>query len=132
MSEAESRAEMDMDYLIGMALRYGVMLSVALLIIGIALLARSGAGAGEVLGASSPLNTSAVQIPAVLSRIPALDPLSFIVLGLVVLIATPVLRVVLGIISFARERDRLYVLITSIVLMNLMLAIFLVPMIVHL
>jgi uncharacterized membrane protein len=124
MSEADSRAEMDMDYLIGMALRYGVMLSVALLLIGIALLARDGA--------SSPLNTSTIHVPAIFSGIPSLDPLSFIVLGLVVLIATPVLRVVLGIISFARERDALYVFITSIVLMNLMLAIFLVPMVVHL
>ncbi|BBE42172.1 DUF1634 domain-containing protein [Conexivisphaera calida] len=132
MSEAEAKAELDMDYLIGMALRYGVILSVALLIIGIALLARDGAGAGEVLGAGSPLNTSVIQVPAILSGIPSLNPLSFIVLGLVVLIATPVLRVVLGIISFARERDRLYVFITSIVLMNLLLAIFLIPMIVHL
>ncbi|MGC9076765.1 MAG: DUF1634 domain-containing protein [Conexivisphaera sp.] len=132
MSEADSRAEMDVDYLIGMALRYGVMLSVALLLIGIALLARDGASSSEVLGASSPLNTSAIHVPAIFSGIPSLDPLSFIVLGLVVLIATPVLRVVLGIISFARERDALYVFITSIVLMNLMLAIFLVPMVVHL
>ncbi len=129
MSGSESKAEVDMDHLIGMALRYGVMISVALLIIGIALLARGGAG--EVLGANSPLNTSVVRFPAVLSGIPSLNPLSFIALGLVVLIATPVLRVVLGIISFARERDALYVFITSIVLMNIMLAIFLVPRIAH-
>jgi hypothetical protein len=81
MSEADSRAEMDMDYLIGMALRYGVMFSVALLLIGIALLARDGASSSEVLGASSPLNTSTIHVPAVFSGIPSLDPLSFIVLG---------------------------------------------------
>ncbi|MGC9016258.1 MAG: DUF1634 domain-containing protein, partial [Conexivisphaera sp.] len=64
------------------------------------------------LGASSPLNTSTIHVPAIFSGIPSLDTLSFIVLGLVVLIATPVLRVMLGIISFARERDALYVFVS--------------------
>ncbi|WP_243679233.1 DUF1634 domain-containing protein [Vulcanisaeta distributa] len=68
-----------------------------------------------------------------LSRLPNLDPLSFIILGLMVLIATPpVLRVALGVASFAMERDWLYVFITAVVFMNLMLAIFVLPSIMHL
>jgi uncharacterized membrane protein len=39
----------------------------------------------------------------------------FIQLGLLVLIATPVLRVVVSVYSFARMRDTLYVVVTLIV-----------------
>lgn len=45
-----------------------------------------------------------------------LDPKSIIQLGLVLLIATPVARVVYCIVGFARQRDRFYVLVSSIVL----------------
>lgn len=45
-----------------------------------------------------------------------LDPQSIVQLGLVVLIATPVARVVLCLIGFARQRSALYVAISSIVL----------------
>lgn len=46
----------------------------------------------------------------------ALQPQAFIVLGLLLLIATPVLRVAVSIIAFALEHDRRYVLITCVVL----------------
>jgi uncharacterized membrane protein len=45
-----------------------------------------------------------------------LDPPSIIQLGLLLLIATPVVRVVFCVIGFARQRDRLYVAISSTVL----------------
>jgi uncharacterized membrane protein len=41
---------------------------------------------------------------------------AIIQLGLVLLIATPVLRVMVSILGFAGERDRMYILFTSIVL----------------
>ena len=46
----------------------------------------------------------------------ALDARSIIQLGLVLLIATPILRVAFTLVAFALQRDRMYVLITSIVL----------------
>ena len=45
-----------------------------------------------------------------------------IVTGLLLLIATPVLRVAVSIVSFARERDRAFVVITSAVLGLLLLS----------
>jgi len=45
-----------------------------------------------------------------------LDARSIIQLGLVLLIATPILRVAFTWVAFALQRDRMYVLITSIVL----------------
>jgi uncharacterized membrane protein len=44
------------------------------------------------------------------------DPLAVIALGLLVLIATPVLRVAVSIVTFALERDWVYVAITTLVL----------------
>ncbi len=46
----------------------------------------------------------------------ALDPREIIQLGLLLLIATPVARVLFSVIGFAIERDYLYVIITLIVL----------------
>ena len=57
---------------------------------------------------------------------------AFIVTGIFVLFATPVARVILSIFLFAAERNRLYVLITTIVLANIIVAIFVVPFILHL
>jgi uncharacterized membrane protein len=89
-------------------------------------------GAADVLGTNSPLNTSTISPAAVASGLASLNPLSLILLGLMLLIATPILRVALGIASFARERDWLYVLITSIVFVNLVMAIFVLPSALHL
>jgi uncharacterized membrane protein len=41
---------------------------------------------------------------------------ALVMLGLLLLIATPVLRVTVSVIGFARERDRRFVLITLVVL----------------
>jgi uncharacterized membrane protein len=51
-----------------------------------------------------------------------LDGQAVIVAGLLVLIATPVLRVAVSAIVFARERDRTYVAITITVLLLLLLS----------
>lgn len=45
-----------------------------------------------------------------------LDPQSIIQMGLVILIATPVARVILCVLGFARQRSALYVVVSSIVL----------------
>ena len=54
----------------------------------------------------------------------ALNPQSVIALGLLLLIATPVLRVAVSIVAFAVERDWHYVVITIIVLAILLFSIF--------
>jgi uncharacterized membrane protein len=48
------------------------------------------------------------------------NPMAIIQLGLVLLIATPVARVILSVFAFAAERDYLYVVISSIVLLVLL------------
>jgi uncharacterized membrane protein YfcA len=55
-----------------------------------------------------------------------LRPQAVIALGLLLLIATPIIRVAVSIIAFACERDRAYVLITAIVLAILLFSMFFV------
>ena len=55
-------------------------------------------------------------VPGILSAARALDGPGLIQLGLLVLLATPVARVVLSVLAFALQRDRTYVVVTSIVL----------------
>jgi uncharacterized membrane protein len=126
----------DMDYVIGLTLRIGVIVSIALVLIGVALLIIEGKGLGysdySIMSIRSNVNTTVIPPIMALRGLSQADGLSFIILGLMVLIATPVLRVALGIASFAMERDWLYVVITIVVFINLMLAIFIIPALLHL
>lgn len=51
------------------------------------------------------------------------SPEGLIQLGVLVLLATPVLRVGFSLLAFARERDRTYVVLTSVVLVVLLLSV---------
>ncbi len=101
---------------VGNLLRYGV-LSAALvaLIGGVFYLARFGATPvhyHEFKG-EPPRLTS---VAGVLGGVLALDPRAVIQLGLLLLIATPIVRVAFSLVAFIRQRDRTYVVITAIVL----------------
>jgi uncharacterized membrane protein len=56
----------------------------------------------------------------------AVRPQAISQLGLLVLVATPILRVATSLVAFALERDRLYVLLTTIVLAILLASAFLI------
>ena len=58
--------------------------------------------------------------------LPALRPQAIAQLGLLVLVATPIIRVATSLVAFALERDRLYVLLTTIVLAILLASAFLI------
>ena len=84
----------------------GIAASVALMAAGLVL----GVARGTMLPrAMIPL----ADLPAALAR---LDPAAYVSLGLIVLVATPFVRVVGSLVAFAVERDRAYVLITATVL----------------
>ncbi len=53
------------------------------------------------------------------------------VLGIFILFSTPIARVLLSIFSFAMERNRIYIAITVVVFIDIMFAIFVVPMLIH-
>jgi len=105
----------DMNRLIFHVLRGGIVLSVAFILFAFVLDAVSGAG----LPAATLLPRDIVR------EVSRFNPSGFLSLGILVLLLTPVARVLLSLISYAKERDLTYVGITGVVLANLLIGILL-------
>ena len=108
-----------MDIVIGNLLRSGVVLSALIVSVGAVIyLVRHGHSPTEYRvfrGEPSDLRS----IRGILRDALALRGRGIIQLGLLFLIATPVARVAFSIFGFAEEKDRMYVLIASVVLLVL-------------
>jgi uncharacterized membrane protein len=107
------------ELIISNVLRGGVLLSAGLIAVGVILyyaqyFANGGHAASEIPR----------TLGAVVGGLGRLDPVSVIATGLLVLLATPVVRVAVSIVAFALERDRAYVIITSLVLLILLISFF--------
>lgn len=119
---AEFWQERDMELFLGKFLRFGVMLSCAITLIGgIFYLYQQGGILPDYSPTSEILPFKGVEqnlrsISAVLQGIMVLDGASIIQFGVIVLIATPVIRVAISAIAFLIEKDYMYVIITLIVL----------------
>jgi uncharacterized membrane protein len=107
-----------MDLLISYVLRGGVLLSAGLLILGALLYATAALRSGSPAFPS----TYPHSLGDVLAGLTHGDPLAILSLGLLVLLLTPVARVLVSILAFARERDWLYVAITAVVLLILVVS----------
>lgn len=102
----------DLDQVVHAVLVIGLTISGALMISGLIL--------GLVLHRELPEAMPAItEIPG---RILSLRPSGFLALGLLVLIATPILRVIGSIAAFVYEHDWRYTAITSVVLLVLLLS----------
>ena len=104
------------EHFVGNLLRYGVMTSAFVALAGgIFYLVRHG---GETIRYDTfqgqPPNLTSVS--GVIGGVLALNPRSVIQLGLLLLIATPGARVAFSLLAFIRQRDRTYIVITTIVL----------------
>ena len=110
--------------LVGNLLRAGVSLSALVVFVGATVyVAKHGGELADYRvfrGEPNQLRT----IPGVLREAFAFQGRGIIQLGLLLLIATPVARVVLSIIGFAAERDRMYVGFATIVLVILLYSLF--------
>ncbi len=76
-------------------------------------------------GAGSPYASIPGILQALAGSYHAERGLAVVQVGILVLLLTPILRVALSIVGFAMEKDRMYVLITSVVLMTLMASVLL-------
>lgn len=113
--------ERDVEQYIGKLLRYGVMLSCAITLFGgvIYLFQHKG-----VMVDYSPVPTGMAfgvedylrELNTIFPRILDFDGAAIIQFGVLVLIATPIIRVAFSAFSFLIEKDYLYVVITLIVL----------------
>jgi len=114
------------------AARFRVVIS-AVLIVGVgisaALVALGFVGSlavgwsGSLVGAGSSAARS-TDFSGVFDGLIAVRPIALAQAGLLVLVATPVIRVLASVIGFAMEGDRTYVAITMIVLGILLLSLF--------
>ena len=81
-----------------LSLKLGVAISLILVIIGLILIGITGAKEVEPI---VPLN----QLP---QEILALNAIAIITTGILILLLTPILQVVIAIVTFSRDRDKLY------------------------
>jgi uncharacterized membrane protein len=105
----------EMEAEIGLMLRIGVSLSAVVVSLGGILYLHSQAGLPDYRqfhATADHLRT----VAGVFHGVGHFDAASLIQLGLLLLIATPVARVVLCVVGFARQRDRLYVGVSIFVL----------------
>jgi uncharacterized membrane protein len=112
------------ELLLGNVLRWGVVIAAAVVVGGaVIFLARHGGAAPlyhSFRGEPSDLRT----IPGIVWDVAQGSGRGLIQLGLLLLIATPVTRVVLSLVVFVLQRDWRYVVITLIVLTVLLYSVF--------
>lgn len=106
----------DMEVLISAAMRGGVYLSAAVIVLGLVLHFATGIS-------GYPRGTFPTSIGAVIQGASQLKPAAIVSLGLFLLIATPIFRVALSVLLFLFEKDYLYAGITLAVFLILVLAI---------
>lgn len=122
-----------MNAVIGRALRYGVIVSAVIVGVGILRLGSSSSytDIATVLAYNAgviPHGNYDVSLGGIARGLATLDPFSLIELGVIVLIATPVVRVLISVFLFGVEGDRKYVVITAVVLALLLFSMLATPL----
>jgi uncharacterized membrane protein len=108
-----------LELIIGNLLRAGVLLAAAVVLFG-GVLYLASHHADRVSYRHFSAGGDAIQsVGGVLQSAAHLDSEGLIQLGLLLLIATPVARVALAVVGFALEKDRLYAVVSLIVLLIL-------------
>lgn len=104
------------ERMISILLRTGVLLAALVVVTGgVYYMARHGSEPADYRHfAGQPAADRIVS--EILAGVVALRARSIIQLGILLLIATPIVRVAFSLVAFAMERDRMYVVITALVL----------------
>jgi uncharacterized membrane protein len=117
------------ELLISNLLRAGVVVSMALIVLGTVVMFTRNPSYFTQAAELQPLITPGMKFPHTLRDLLAglrqLHGEAIVTLGLLVLIATPVVRVAVSIFAFIYQGDRVFVLITTTVLCLLLLSLFL-------
>lgn len=109
-----------MEVMMGRLLQVGVLLASAVVLVGGILFVRAHLGSGVDYRSFAGEPASLRTARGLLHRLMTGDPAAIIQFGVILLIATPITRVVFAIVGFAVERDRLYVAVSILVLAVLM------------
>ena len=123
-----------MDTIASYTLRIGVLTSVTFILVGVVLLFVRGGIPGYSLSQVANFNNSSLNSRLIMLTFSAigkglveLNGFYFIALGLWILIFTPISVVVISILIFLDEKNRLYMALAIIVLFNLFFAILVIP-----
>lgn len=118
--DGAKRSDQLIEHRVGTLLRGGVLLAAGFTALGgIALLLEHGGSTSNYRlfqGEPAGLRT----LGGIVSGVLRLDSRSVVQFGLILLIATPVARVLLSLVAFTVQRDRLYSVITAVVLVLLL------------
>ena len=115
MSVTRTDRVFDAERTIGRLLIAMTYVSVALMVVGVILMFAHGI---------SPLDQGPTLDPAELfAQITSLQPAGFLWLGLLIVIAAPIARVVLAAIAYARDHDRTMVMVSIAILVVLAVAV---------
>ena len=123
--------EIDLDLITSYTLRTGVFLSLFFILSGTILLFVRNGGMNHTLSYlsdfSNNFNSQFIPLAGIPAGLASLDGIYFIATGLWVLIFTPISVVFISIIDFLKDKNRLYVVMSIIVLFNLFFAMLVIP-----
>lgn len=107
----------DIELFIGQVLRVGVVTASSIALLGgIAYLAQQGAASVPDYSQFMGEGAGYTSFRGIFRGVATGNATEIIQLGVLVLLATPILRIFFSLVAFAVEKDRLYVVITAIVL----------------
>ena len=112
---ADDKELHDVEIMISKALRAGVIISGAVIFIGLLMFLLTG-------NSGYPESTYPSHLVEIIKGLMGLKSYAVIMTGVMVLIATPIFRVGVSIIVFAVEKDYLYVKITTVVFLILIVS----------
>ena len=115
MNRQKSSGIEEMEIIISNFLRLGVVLSSVIILIGLSLFLITGSSG--YAGSYFP-----TTLPEIFGGLAALKPYAIILLGLIVLILTPVFRVGVSILVFLKDRDYTFAKITALVFLILIVS----------
>lgn len=124
MENLSEKSELDFDIVIGNVLRYGAIISFIVILIGSILLFSENSTGYYSLGSAQALfdrhNHFLIGFIPVLQGVASAKPYAIIELGLLILLATPIARVLISIFLFASEKRFNFVVITTVLLLILL------------
>jgi uncharacterized membrane protein len=105
-----------MEIIMGRLLQVGVLLAASVVLVGgvMYVFAHAGEAANYRIFVAHPAGVR--RLPALAAGIVRGDASAVIQLGILLLVATPICRVIFAVIGFTLERDRLYVAVSLVVL----------------
>lgn len=112
------------ETVVGVMLRTGVMLAAAIVLTGGVLYLFQNHGPRPDYRQFNGEPHRLMDVGSIAHGVVTGDARSIIMLGLLVLIATPVARVIMCVVGFLFERDKLYVMVSTVVLAILVYSLF--------